>query len=288
MTLPGLTDVHPDVVAGVAVLAGAWTGGWIATRQRPRPSEAFALAGALVAVLAVLNGPIHELSDRYLFSAHMIQHLVLTLVVPPLLLLAVPAWMIDGLLRPAWLACVARWTTRAIPALAAYTVALVAWHLPGPYGLALEVHGWHIVEHLTLMAASTLAWWPVVARSQRAPALPYAAQILYLFAFGLPMTAVAAMITGAENVLYPFYEAAPRLFGLTPLADQRLGGVLMWVPAALVPLGAFTVVFFRWAASERDDDVDEVSGIVVATNGIAVANRPSQRVGPGRSREGVE
>jgi putative membrane protein len=162
--------------------------------------------------------------------------------------------MVDGMLRAPRVAAVARALTRPLPALAVYTVALVGWHLPRAYGLALEVHGWHIVQHLTLMAASTLAWWPVVGRSRHAPRLPYAAQILYLFAFGLPMTAVAAMITGAETLLYPFYAAAPRLFGLTALADQRLGGVLMWVPAGVVPLVAFTVVFFRWVAAERDQD----------------------------------
>jgi putative membrane protein len=202
----------------------------------------------------VLNGPVHELSDRYLFSAHMIQHLVLTLVVPPLLLVAAPAWMIDVLLRPRWLARLAHGLTRPLPALGVYAVALIGWHLPGPYGLALEVHAWHIVQHLTLMAASTLAWWPVVGRSTGAPRLPYAAQILYLFAFGIPMTVVAAMITAAERLLYPFYAAAPRFFGLTALADQRLGGVIMWVPAGIVPLVAFTVVFFRWAAAEPDHD----------------------------------
>jgi putative membrane protein len=184
----------------------------------------------------------------------MIQHLVLTLVVPPLLLVAAPAWMIDGLLRPRWLARLARGLTRPLPALGVYAVALIGWHLPSPYGLALEVHAWHIVQHLTLMAASTLAWWPVVGRSTGAPRLPYAAQILYLFAFGFPMMAVAAMITAAERLLYPFYAAAPRFFGLTALADQRLGGVIMWVPAGIVPLAAFTVVFFRWAAAEPDHD----------------------------------
>ena len=76
----------------------------------------------------------------------------------------------------------------------------------------------------------------------------------HLFAFGFPMTGVAAMITGAETVLYPFYAAAPRLYGLTPVEDQRLGGLLMWVPAAIVPLVAFTVVFFAWVAAEREAD----------------------------------
>ena len=128
------------------------------------------------------------------------------------------------------------------------------WHLPGPYGAALDQHRLHVIEHLTFMATATLAWWPVLAQSRLAPALPYGAQILYLFAFGLPMTIVAAMITGADQVLYPFYGAAARVTALDPLADQRLGGLIMWVPAGLIPLVAFTAVFFRWAAAEREGD----------------------------------
>jgi putative membrane protein len=250
-----LFDVHLEIVAGAGLLAGAWTGAWLVRRARPRRGEIAALAAALVALLSVLNGPVHELSDRYLFSAHMVQHLVLTLVVPPLLLAATPAWMIDALLRPRPLARIVRMLTRPLPALGAYAVVMIGWHLPGPYGLALEVHAWHIVQHLTLMATATVAWWPVLARSRAAPRLPYAAQILYLFAFGVPMSAVAAMITSAERLLYPFYAAAPPLVTWSPLVDQRLGGVLMWVPAGIVPLVAFTVVFFRWAAEEPEEDV---------------------------------
>ena len=68
------------------------------------------------------------------------------------------------------------------------------------------------------------------------------------------MTAVAAMITGAEHVLYPFYAAAPRAWDLSPFADQRLGGLIMWVPAGVIPLVAFTSVFFRWVADDSDDE----------------------------------
>ena len=246
--------IHLDVLAGVGLFAGAWAGAWIARRARPRPGEVVALAVGLIALLAMLNGPVHDLSDRHLFSAHMAQHLVLTLVVPPLLLMACPAWMIDGLLAATRLTPLARAVTRPVPALAIYGVTLVAWHLPRAYTLALEIHGWHIVQHLTMMASATIAWWPVLARSARAARLPYAAQILYLFAFGFPMMAVAAMVTSAESLLYPFYADAPRAFGLTPFTDQRLGGVLMWVPAGIVPLIAFTIVFFRWVAAERDPD----------------------------------
>ncbi|MGH7279007.1 MAG: cytochrome c oxidase assembly protein [Candidatus Rokuibacteriota bacterium] len=249
--------VHPDVLVGVGLLAGAYVGACLA-RGRPvdRP-RAGAFLGGLVAVALALNGPLHDLSDYYLFSAHMVQHLILTLVVPPLLLLGTPAWMIDGLLAPLLArrlpAVVVRTVVRPVPALVLHAVALIVWHLPAAYEAVLASHGWHIVQHLLLMATATLAWWPVLSPSRAAPALAYGAQILYLFVFGMPMTVVAAMITGAEQILYPFYEAAPRVSSLSPLADQRLGGVIMWVPAGVVPLIAFTVVFFRWAAAEGEE-----------------------------------
>jgi putative membrane protein len=187
----------------------------------------------------------------------MIQHVVLTLVVPPLLLVGTPSFMVDGLARPLLrrplVGAMLTWVTRPLPALALYAAALVFWHLPTPYEAALEHHGWHIVQHLVLMATATIAWWPVLSSSAAMPPVSYAAQVLYLFVFGIPMTAVAAMITGAEEPLYALYAAAPRVTSLDVLADQRLGGVIMWVPAGIIPLIAFTVVFFRWVASEPDE-----------------------------------
>jgi len=250
-------ELHADVLLGVGALAAAYAIAW-AHGPRRSPAEPARFFAGLGVLLASLNGPLHDLSDYYLFSAHMVQHLLLTLLAPPLLLAGTPGWMLDRLLAP-----VLRWdlgrfavsaTTRPVPALGLYAVALIAWHMPGPYNAALETHGWHVVEHLILIATAVLAWWPVASASRLAPRLPYGAQILYLFAFGIPMTVVAAMITGAEHVLYPSYAAAPRLWDLAPLADQRLGGLIMWVPAGLIPLAAFTVVFFRWAAAEADEE----------------------------------
>ncbi|PYN87887.1 MAG: cytochrome c oxidase assembly protein [Candidatus Rokuibacteriota bacterium] len=250
-------EVHADVVllVGVAALiyAVAWARGPRASIQRPAR-----FAAALLVLLVALNGPLHDLSDYYLFSAHMVQHLLLTLVVPPLLLAGTERWMADALVRRLTraraLGALLRTATRPVPALALYAVALIGWHLPGPYGAALAHHRVHVVEHLALMATALIAWWPVLSPSGLLPRLHYGAQVLYLFAFGIPMTAVAAMITGAEHALYPFYAAAPRLFALTPLADQRLGGLIMWVPAGVIPLVAFTVVFFRWVAVEADEE----------------------------------
>jgi putative membrane protein len=252
-----VASIHPEVVLGCGVAAAAWAWAWHARGQRPGPAGAARFVGSLVALLLALNGPLHDLSDGYLFSAHMVQHLVLTLVVPPLLLTGLPPWMIDALVRPCLShrlgSAVVRSLTRPLPAFAAYAVALVGWHLPGPTNLALEAHGWHVVEHVMLLGAAILGWWPIASPSRLTPSLPYAGQLLYLFVFGMPMTVVAAMVTAAERVLYPFYEAAPRVTELTPLADQRLGGVIMWVPSAIIPLAAFTIVFFRWAAAEADE-----------------------------------
>jgi putative membrane protein len=259
--LPG--EVHLEVLLGVVVLAALYTRAVLRAGEPLPLRQPLAFFGGCAALLAALNGPLHDLSDGYLVSAHMVQHLALTLVVPPLWLAGVPAGMCDRLLasvmrvRPA--AAVARVVTRPLMAWSLYAVALVGWHLPGPYNAALERHGWHIVEHLVLLGTAVLGWWPILSPSRRLPALPYAAQLLYLFVFGIPMTIVAAFVTAAEEPLYPWYAAAPRLFGLSALEDQQIGGVIMWVPAAIIPVIAFTVVFFRWVAAEPDEPEPEPS-----------------------------
>ena len=250
-------EIHPEVVLGVLVLAGLYTRAVVIRRRRLRLAQPLAFFGGCAALLVALNGPLHDLSDYYLLSGHMVQHLLLTLVAPPLWLAGTPADVLDGLLEPVLRSRAARAllqvATRPLVAFAVYAVVLIGWHLPVPFNAALEGHGWHIVEHLTLLGSALLGWWPVLSPSRRLPALPYAAQLLYLFVLGMPMTVVAAFVTGAERPLYSWYAAAPRLFGLSPLADQQLGGIIMWVPAGVVPLVAFTVVFFRWAAAEPDE-----------------------------------
>jgi putative membrane protein len=250
-------EIHAEVVLGVLLLAGLYTRGVVTSRRRIPLSQPLAFFGGCAALLVALNGPLHDLSDYYLLSAHMVQHLLLTLVVAPLWLAGTPGHLLDGLLEPilrgrSAVVC-ARTATRPLIALGAYAAALVGWHLPAPFNAALEGHGWHVLEHATLLVSALLAWWPILSASHRLPALPYAAQLLYLFVFGMPMTVVAAFVTGADRPLYAWYASAPRLFGLTPLADQQLGGIIMWVPAGIVPLVAFTVVFFRWAAAEPDE-----------------------------------
>ena len=250
-------EIHAEVVVGVLVIAGLYARAVMTCGERIPLSQPLAFFGGCAALLVALNGPLHDLSDYFLFSAHMVQHLLLALVAAPLWLAGTPGPVLDRLMEPLlrWrvAGAIVRTATRPLVAFAAWAVVLVGWHLPGPFNAALEGHGWHVVEHVALLGSALLGWWPVLSASRRQPALPYAAQLLYLFVLGIPMTVVAAFVTGAERPLYPWYVAAPRLFGLTPLADQQLGGIIMWVPAGVVPLVAFTVVFFRWAAAEPDE-----------------------------------
>ncbi|MCL6640838.1 MAG: cytochrome c oxidase assembly protein [Candidatus Rokubacteria bacterium] len=249
--------IHGESLAVLALLAGLWIGAWRAA-GRPLPRARAAAFGTGLAALALaLNGPLHDLAERSLIAAHMAQHLVLTLLVPPCLLAGTPGWMLDSRLarvrpgRPAGF--VLRLLTAPVPALGLHGAILVVWHLPSLYTLTLASHVWHLAAHTTMLASAVLAWWPVLSPSRRLPALPHAARILYLFAFGFPMTFVGALITGASDVLYP--TASP-----TPLEDQRLGGILMWVPSGLVPLVAFTLVFYRWATTELATDPAEEAG----------------------------
>ncbi|NLG62345.1 MAG: cytochrome c oxidase assembly protein, partial [Candidatus Cloacimonetes bacterium] len=140
-------------------------------------------------------------------------------------------------------------------AFAIYNVVFTGWHFPRFYNWALEDHNVHIVQHLMFMAAAVIMWWPVVnpVPELRPTATPI--RLLYLFALGIPMSIVSAIITLSNVVLYPFYEAAPRVFeSLGALEDQQLGGLIMWVPGAIVFWGAISIVFLRWAKREERED----------------------------------
>jgi putative membrane protein len=248
----------PAVVTGLALLAGGYA---LATACRRsldpaaavEPARVASFVGALAVLLGALTGPLHDLSDDYLFSAHMVQHLLLAFAMPPLLLHGTPAWMVRPLLRSA----VARWLgprlTRPAGAFVVFNLVLVAWHLPPLYNLAMEQHAVHIAQHLMIMAASVILWWPVLSPVSELPRAPFPVQLLYLFVVGLPMVVVSIFITMAGSVLYPHYAGAPRVVeALTPLADQHLGGLIMWIPGSLVFLVAISIVFFRWQVAEGD------------------------------------
>jgi putative membrane protein len=252
--------VHASVLIGSLVLVGGYfyaTGPLrrrLALADRADPVQSLFFLAGMAVLFFSLNGPIHELSDYYLFSAHMVQHLLLTLIMPPLLLIGTPAWLIQPLLRRPAVLAVARALTSPLIAFGIYNVVFAGWHLPQFYGWALESHGVHIVQHLMFIGSALLVWWPVVDPVPELQRLTSPVRMLYLFALGVPMSVVSALITLSEDVLYAWYNAAPRVFDLNALDDQQMGGLIMWVPGMMVYWIAITVLFFRWSRREERDE----------------------------------
>jgi putative membrane protein len=249
----------PVVVTGLLLLGGAYLTAALRRDRldpaaRVRPAKCVSFLAGLAVLFGALTGPVHDLSDYYLFSAHMVQHLLLAFAMPPLLLYGTPGWMLRPLLRDPRALRAGRFLTRPSSAFAAFNLVLVAWHLPPAYNLAMDYHPVHIAEHLMIMAAAVLLWWPALSPLSELPRAAYPVQLLYLFVVGLPMVVVSIFITMADHVLYPYYAAAPRVWpSLGAHADQHLGGLIMWIPGGFVFLAAISVVFFRWQAAGGED-----------------------------------
>ena len=254
--------IHWSTVIGLAALGGFYL--WGARRVQARAAAAglavpalrigqqVAFFSGLLVIFASLNGPLHDLSDYYLFSAHMVQHLLLSLAVPPLLLVGTPGWLLRPLLEHRVIGRIARAITRPVRCFIIFNVVIAAWHLPPLYNTAMAHHPVHIVQHLTFMAASVLMWWPFLSPLPELPRLAYPGQMLYCFLMVIPMSIVAIYIAMADHVLYPAYSVAPRIWDITPMSDQQIGGLIMWVPGGLLFYVVMTFVFFKWAGRDTD------------------------------------
>ncbi len=250
--------LHPSVVVGTVLLGALYVWGITAARRRWRLSDAPAepwrivcFAGALLTLLLSLNGPVHDLSDYYLFSAHMFQHLVLTLLFPPLLIAGIPGWLLSPVLRRhPGAARAGRVLTRPLVAAIIFTVTITIWHVVTFYELMMRDHDVHILTHILFMVSAVIMWWPVMSPVPEVPRLSEGPAMLYLFLVSIPMQLVAALISLADDPLYLWYVDAPRTWGLSPLDDQKIGGLMMWVPANLWIFGAIAILFFRWAKRE--------------------------------------
>jgi putative membrane protein len=221
---------------------------------------------ALGSIVVALLSPIGALADDYLLSAHMIQHVLLTIVAPPLLILSVPAWAWAALARRfprAW--SVWRFVTKPILAFLLFHIPYSVWHVPYLYDQILINEPAHIAAHQLFIATSFIAWWPVVAPGQAFGQMPPAIQMIYLFVSTLPGQVVGAMITMADDPLYHQYTEAPRYWGLSVMADQQFGGLIMWVAMGVFYLGAMSYVFFRWASQEDREERARFAGARVRT-----------------------
>jgi len=240
----------PKIALGMVVLLILYLRGWLILHQtsptRFPAWRSLAFVGGLVALWLAIASPLDAFSGL-LLSAHMVQHLLLMSVAPPLILLGAPLLpLLRGLPRKfardgvgpflTWPALrrAGHTLTHPLNCWLVMAVTLCAWHVPAAFDLALRSPAWHKVEHACFLGAWLLFWWPVVRPFPSRPQWPLWSVPIYLLAADLLNTALSAILTFSDHVLYPTYLAAPRLFGTTVLGDQSCAGLIMWVPGSLV------------------------------------------------------
>ncbi|MGN6755035.1 MAG: cytochrome c oxidase assembly protein [Thermomicrobiales bacterium] len=257
--VPVVWPFYPPIILAIILCLVAYFGACGPWRRRfpgaqPVPAgRRLAFVAALVTVYVALASPVDELSDSYLFSVHMAQHLLLTLVLPPLLLIAIPGWMLRPAIRqyPALLTA-GRWLTQPLVAFGLFNVVFTLYHVPALYDAVLASAALHVAAHLAFIVTGVITWWPVLSPLEELPPLAVGWQMAYLFAQTLPGQLLGALLTFSDTILYPMYARAPRVWPkLTPLVDQQLGGLLMWVGGGTFFLLAFAWVFIHWALANE-------------------------------------
>ena len=266
-------NFDPSILMGTALIVGLYLYAIGPLRKRQHLAEQvqrrqviYFLLGVFLMFLALVS-PLDELGDSYLFSAHMVQHLFLTVVGPPLLLLGTPAWLVKPLLRQRHAFLIARVLTFPAIAFFLYNADFWLWHAPPLYDATLENEAIHILEHLTFIVFGVITWWPIFSPLEEGlPRLSLGGQILYLFFSGMPTVALGAGLTFSPP-LYAPYISAPRIWGISAVTDQQLGGLIMWIPGNILYIVIMSALFIRWMqkqeAKQMQKEAEEYKDVVV-------------------------
>lgn len=215
-------------------------------------------AAAVLILIVALLSPLDALADD-LFSAHMVQHLLLLLIAPPLLVAAAPEYVgLWGLSVPARQRLTRWWrhsprarsaVSRALrpgPVWAANVAILWFWHLPTAYDAAVRHQVVHALEHASFLIAAFFFWWLLFRHGARRRQMDRGVGLVYVFTAGLQCSALGALLALAGSPWYAVHAHTTAAWGLTPLEDQQIAGLIMWIPAGLVYLLVAAVLFVQW------------------------------------------
>ena len=268
---------EPAIVLPLALILIVYTfgafcrGGWRTLRWRHA-----SFFGGWVTLALALTSPIHELGEQ-LFSAHMLQHEVLILVSAPLISAALPGatclWAfaprhrahLGGWVHRVEQAPMVRFFMRPLVAWLLEAVALWIWHVPALYQATLTSDWVHAAQHLSFFLTAVLFWSALygVGRS----AMSYGAATFYVFGTAVHCSALGALLTFSAVLWYPAYATTTLRWGLTPLQDQQLGGVIMWVPSGLVFILIGLALFAKWLReSDRRLGQSTLHGVLTASD----------------------
>ena len=265
----------PDVLLTLVPLAAAylWAVSPAGRRRfpgsRPVPRwQVWTFLGALLTIYLGFGGPLDVLADGYLYTAHMLQHTLETMLAAPLLIVSLPSWLLDPVLDRPFLGGVLRFFTRPVTGagLFAAVFSLSLW--PPVYSLYERQAGLHFLMHGLMLISAIAMWWPVWSPTDRLPRLRPLVRCLYIFLDTLPMIAPLAMVMLQSHPIYAYYDHTPRLLGLMQLDDQQLGAALMFTLMHTAYIAAFLVAFFQWSRSERA--LKPELRVIRPTEGLAV------------------
>lgn len=254
---------EPELIGGLLVVAWLYAVYTGPLRFKLEPAAPYPLGqalffyGGLILFYLTVGSPLDFLGEVFLFSAHMGQHLLLMYAVPILLILGLPDWLTRPLLRHPVVGLAFRFLTRPVVAGFLFIFALTAWHVPALYESALRSRLIHNIEHITMFAPSFLVWWLVFSRSSERPPLGFGAQILFIFVLSLGKIPVATYLTFSSEVLYPTYEFAPRIIGMTAHEDQVLGGVMKVMMAKFFGMFLIGYSFYQWYRRHLKEEAAE-------------------------------
>jgi putative membrane protein len=243
----------PTLVA-LLILAATYVSASLKLGQSPTVRQVLTFMLALLTILVAITGPLDELTRDRSFAVYIFQQMLLVFVVPPLLLFGLPGWMVRPLMLNRFVEPIARVITRPLFAFLLFAAVFTLIHYPMVCDRVCHVNPFYGDLHALLLLTGCLLWSPLLSPLPEYPRMTYPMQIMYLFLLMIPMTAVAAPITLAGSVLYVFYMGGTHPLGLTPMADQVLGGLIMWVGQGIYIMFVFTAIFYRWS---RSDDQEE-------------------------------
>src|SRR5262245_10185182 len=197
--------------------------------------------------------PMHDIAEEYLFSVHMVQHLLLTYFVPPMLLLATPEWLARLVLGRGRAKRVFYFLARPVPAALIFNGFLLLTHAPGVVNLSVQNPVVHYLVHTGLVSSAFLLWMPVCGPLPELR-ISYPAQMLYLFVTSIIPTVPAGWLTFADGVVYSAYNVPARLWGISVTSDQQAAGAIMKLVGGSFLWLIITLRFFQWAAKFSDTD----------------------------------
>ncbi len=236
------------------------------------PLQALAFAGAMLALLIALASPIDSLGEDYLFSMHMLQHVLLGDVAPLLLLLSLSRVIMRPLTRRLMR------VERALGPLAhpatgigIWLGLMYLWHIPALYDSALEHPVIHVLEHAAFFTAGICVWWPLIQPVPMRRRLTGLWPLAYIGAAKVGLAALGLYLTWSTSVLYPYYETVPRVWGLSAIQDQNMGGAIMMVEQSLTFVTVLVAVFVRMLSSS---EADELRRERLEDSGVEAGARP--------------